>query len=81
MQAERGSIFSGRSAPQFLRTRAPTERGGTLLADGAIYSVAQSARGLAHSKTLRVFSRMGRRASVLECACPLALSRANATQF
>ena len=33
----------------------------------------ESARGLAHSKTLRVFSRPGRRASVLECASPLAL--------
>ena len=33
----------------------------------------ESARGLAHSKTLRVFWCMGRRASVLECASPLAL--------
>ena len=33
----------------------------------------ESGRGLAHSKTLRVFGRRGGRASVLECAGPLAL--------
>jgi hypothetical protein len=33
----------------------------------------KSGRGLPHSKTLRVIWRIEERASVLECACPLAL--------
>src|SRR5262245_49806626 len=33
----------------------------------------QSARGLAHSKSFAIFGALGPRASVLECASPLAL--------
>jgi len=39
-----------------------------------LWQGAKSGRGLPHSKTLRVFWRSGGRASVLECASPLALS-------
>ncbi len=39
----------------------------------------ESGRGQPHSKTLRVFGRIGARASVLECGCPLPLWPASAS--